>query len=577
MNLTQRDPRHPGASTGPSVDGAAMHEARPLRERLAVGCDAGVAGALMIAVVWAPLAGGAQSPTSVAALEELVFALMLIWTLKVALLRPRSMPASAGLVALAMPMAAFAAYVMLQIVPLSPAIIKAVSGSTHYLYVRTSALRSPSGAGNPAAWETLSIAPVLTGAALLKLLACFGAMLIVARYPLEPRADGRHEAGFTAALGLAVLSSALLAGIAGAIFLFAGHRDASPAVAMAMRARGTFHNPDHFADYLMLAFPFALAGALSPSSFIRREWREPFAVFAAMAAVVCLVGLMISLSRSAWLAGLLGSAAFLFAASRRRPQVEDGRGGGQVRLMRYGALAGCLLFVLALAVAGTPATKRIGARLDETAHNDTSMLQRVAVWRDSLAMVRDFPLFGVGLGGWPEIFTRYDLAPWDPDLFWGETHNDYLQLLEEAGVIGLVLAGWVLVSQARELIGARRKVSSRRLALVAAAIAAAVGAAVHEFSDFSLQVPANALLLMVILGLAHRQAADSGVQWWEGTPTGKGRLYAAVGATAIAALALFLMRCAWRHDRLPYPDNLNLAMDASLDAGTAQAPVASAI
>jgi O-antigen ligase len=369
-----------------------------------------------------------------------------------------------------------------------------------------------------------------------------------------------------------VLASALLAGMAGALFLFAGHRDSAPVPSPTLRAMGTFHNPDHFADYLMLAFPFALAGGLSPHSFIRREWREPFAVFAALTAVVCLVGLMVSLSRGAWLAGLIGSAVFMFAGARRQAADQGERSRG--RLMRYGALGGGLLFLLALAVAGTPATARIGTRLGETRH-DTSMLDRFAVWRDSMTMVRDFPALGVGLGCWPEIFSRYDRAPWDPDLFWGETHNDYLQLLAEAGSIGLVLAGWILLSQGRALARARRTVSSRRLALVAAAIAAAAGAAVHELSDFSLQVPANALLLMVILGLAHRQAAHSQVHWWKAAPVGGGRVYAMGGAAAAAVLALFLIRWAARHDRLPYPDNLDAQMDAAqeLDAPRAAARV----
>src|SRR5260370_36783330 len=117
--------------------------------------------------------------------------------------------------------------------------------------------------------------------------------------------------------------------------------------------------------------------------------------------------------------------------------------------MLRAAVAGGLILVLAVAVVGTPATVRIGTRLGETAQHDESVLDRFAVWRDSLAMVRDFPVWGVGLGGWPELFTRYDRAPWDPDYFWRETHNDYLQILEEAGAIGFVLAAWILLSQMR--------------------------------------------------------------------------------------------------------------------------------
>ncbi|HEY2104948.1 MAG TPA: O-antigen ligase family protein [Candidatus Binataceae bacterium] len=526
----------------------------------------------MLMVVWAPLAGGAERPAATALVEQMVFTLVVIWVLKSTLLQPPAAPASAQLMRLAIPMAAFAAYIALQLVPLSPAIMKVVSASTHHLYVRTR-MAPPWLNANPAPpLETLSIAPALTRSALLKVLAYFCLMLVVAHYPLEPRNSGREAQSFTGALGVAALISALMAGLAGAVFLFGGHRGLAEVPTLTtLRASGTFHNADHFADYLMLAFPLAVTGALSPESFVRRGWREPFTLFATLTSVVCLVGLMISLSRGAWLAGVLGSAALVFAGSRRQPRNIDGPEPRRGRIIPYAALAGCLLLLLALIVAGAPATGAIADRLSETAGYDTSMLDRFTVWRDSLAVVRDFPALGVGLGCWPEIFSRYDRAPWDPDYFWREAHNDYLQLLEEAGAIGALLAGWILFAQGRALLLARQAVSSRRLALVAAAIAGAVGVAAHELFDFSLQVPANALLLVVILGLAHRQAAHAGVQWWQPARTSSGRIYAAMGSAAVAIVALLLITCTWRHDRLAYPDNLDSGMDAAAALGPAAA------
>ena len=531
------------------------------RSRAARTCDLVVAAVVMLLVVCAPLARGAEGPAATAVLEQAVFALMIIWALKSALLRPRAAPGRSGLISLAVPIVAFAGYIAFQLVPLSPAVIQIVSPGTHALYawaLQWSAL--PGGNQHPS-WQTLSLAPILTRTALLKLLAYLCVLLVVAGYPLEAVADGGQEQSFTAAITFAVLVSALLAGLAGAVSLFAEHRAAGDVVALAARrAQGTFHNPDHFANYLVLAFPIAVVGVLSPRSVVGRRWSEPFAVFAAMAAVVCIVGVLISLSRGAWVGALVGSAALLFASLRRdqRAAPDDGQG----LMVRRAAIAGCLLFLLALMVAGAP-TGKISARLSATANHDESVLDRLAVWRDSLGIIRDFPLLGVGLGGWPEIFSRYDSEPWDPVYFWREAHNDYLQLLEEAGIIGFLLAGWILLSQARALSRARRLVAPRRLPLVAAAIAAAASFAAHELLDFNFQVPANALLLVVILGLAHRQAADGGVQWWQGAPTGSQRVWRAAGAGALAALAVGLIWCASRHDRLAYPYNLDAADDAA--------------
>src|SRR5260370_26337532 len=116
----------------------------------------------------------------------------------------------------------------------------------------------PAGAHEHPPWPTLALAPAQTRSALLKLLAYWCVLLIVAGYPRETAAGGRPERGFIGALVGAVLVSALLAGLAGANALFAGHGGAAGGLALAYRAQGTFHNPDHFADYLVLAFPMAV-------------------------------------------------------------------------------------------------------------------------------------------------------------------------------------------------------------------------------------------------------------------------------------------------------------------------------
>ena len=531
------------------------------RARAARGCDLVVCAVLAAMVIGAPLARGAESPAATAVLEQASFALMIIWAFKSALLCARAAPRPAGLPGLAVPIMVFAGYIALQLVPLSPAVMQTVSPATHALHARALNWSTVPGAGQHSAWQPLSLAPILTRTALLKLLGYLCVLLVVAGYPLEPAADGKQEQNFTAAIACAVLMSALLAGLAGAISLFAEHRAAGDVVALAARrAQGTFHNPDHFANYLVLAFPLAVVGVLSPRALVGRRWSEAFAVFAAMAAVVCIVGVLISLSRGAWLGAMAGSAMLVFASHRR--QAQDAAGEGQGPMVRRAAIACGLLFLLALIVAGAP-TGKIGARLSATANHDESVMDRLAVWRDSLGVIRDFPLLGVGIGAWPEIFSRYDSEPWDPVYFWREAHNDYLQLLEEAGIIGFLLAGWILLSQARALSRARRLVSPRRLPLVAAAIATAASFAAHELLDFNFQVPANALLLVAILGLAHRQAADGGVQWWRGAPAGSQRIWRAAGAAALAVAAMMLIWCASRHDALAYPYNLDALDDAA--------------
>src|SRR5262249_46659592 len=56
---------------------------------------------------------------------------------------------------------------------------------------------------------------------------------------------------------------------------------------------------------------------------------------------------------------------------------------------------------------------------------------RSALWRDTLPLVRIFPLLGCGLGGYRSVFnqTKASFFLFDVDY----AHNDYLQLLVELG------------------------------------------------------------------------------------------------------------------------------------------------
>lgn len=71
---------------------------------------------------------------------------------------------------------------------------------------------------------------------------------------------------------------------------------------------------------------------------------------------------------------------------------------------------------------------------------------RVQMWQNTLSMIVDHPLLGVGPGGWKRIYPAYDngamvrrdTAPIRP-------HNDYLWLTSEYGLVGLGLVAWFFI------------------------------------------------------------------------------------------------------------------------------------
>jgi tetratricopeptide (TPR) repeat protein len=162
-------------------------------------------------------------------------------------------------------------------------------------------------------------------------------------------------------------------------------------------------------------------------------------------------------------------------------------------------------------------------------------------------MVRDFPLFGVGLGSWPDLFPRYQSPPWSSN-FYREAHNDYLELLAETGVIGFALLACFFWQGGRRLFRSLGVLSPKSLPVVAAFLSALAIMAFHEFFDFNLQIPANAFLFTLLLALALRMTISPAVDQPPSLP--------APFAIAIGIIGFILLFIALHRERVPYPYNL---------------------
>ena len=83
------------------------------------------------------------------------------------------------------------------------------------------------------------------------------------------------------------------------------------------------------------------------------------------------------------------------------------------------------------------------------------------------------------------------------------SHNDYLQVLAEAGLAGFVPGILLLVLVlASGLRGATRRGSLDERMLSSAAVASLVAILLHSFVDFNMYVPANGMAVAWIAGIA---------------------------------------------------------------------------
>ena len=108
----------------------------------------------------------------------------------------------------------------------------------------------------------------------------------------------------------------------------------------------------------------------------------------------------------------------------------------------------------------------------------------------------DYPIIGCGVGTLVDVFPQYENA-YDGKLV-DHVHNDYMETLAEAGILGGLCGAaflWLLYREARKNFQAEQGHFSR--ALHAGAIAAVGGMLLHSLVDFNLHIPANAILFLL--------------------------------------------------------------------------------
>jgi O-antigen ligase len=120
-----------------------------------------------------------------------------------------------------------------------------------------------------------------------------------------------------------------------------------------------------------------------------------------------------------------------------------------------------------------------------------------------LPMVRHFPLFGVGWNAFSMAYPAYQTIMKD---YWiGQAHNDYLQVLLDGGLLGLVLVAALLALVFRAAL-ARAAHDPLGLGLLGALLAFAL----HEIVDFNGQIPANAATFVALGAIALASGRDPG-------------------------------------------------------------------
>ncbi|HPX82689.1 MAG TPA: O-antigen ligase family protein, partial [Syntrophales bacterium] len=265
---------------------------------------------------------------------------------------------------------------------------------------------------------------------------------------------------------------------------------------------GTYINRNHFAGLMEMgmimaaAYAGAYAAALARRSSHRRpDLRERILTFFSgdgiftrrfliifMGAVMG-VGLILSASRGGIMAGAVGLFVLGVLLFLRREQRRKGK----------------IILAIFLIVAFYSLPAGIDYVVGRFQVMDRDYESRLLASQKTLDIYKDYRRSGVGVGNFPYAFPKYQDERQKMTSY-EHGHNDWAQLLAEAGVAGMlvtVAAGlwFVYVYMSRW----RRRRSTFAVCLGAGGIASLTAILVHSVADFNLHLPANFLLLAATL------------------------------------------------------------------------------
>jgi hypothetical protein len=271
---------------------------------------------------------------------------------------------------------------------------------------------------------------------------------------------------------------------------------------------GPFVDRNHFATWVVLALPLSvgyliahasahptpLAGAARYRSLSRAL--DARAIWLTAAICLMLVALIASLSRS----GMLGVTAALLV-------------GLAVRRARPAGASAALSWILAgagLAAAGVILRVNAADLMGRFAAAGGAVSERVAIWRATMPVLRDFWLTGTGVGTYETAMLVYQRAP---SLFRiNAAHNHYLQLAAEGGLLVGVPTAIGLVMYARAALAGLVEDASAMYWIRAGALGGLCGVAVQSFWETGLTTPANAVLAAIVAAIAlHRPEMRVGI------------------------------------------------------------------
>ena len=320
---------------------------------------------------------------------------------------------------------------------------------------------------------------------------------------------------------------------------------------------GFYPNSNHLAGYMELTGFIALALACfgRVHSFVR--------LLCGLVFIMAGTSVVMSTSRAGWMAMMAGVvmlgvvSAVLFSIKKR------GRAGGRA----IGIVVASLVLVCGMGILGWQVLEKKFGQGNVL----VNLNGRDWMWTRAMETWQLNPVFGMGARAYEYYERRFRSlsSPWvhwnvDVEVDAVFAHNDWLQLLADFGLVGLVLAvvllllhigrgvGWIFGEVANRRAGESSGLFSDYRGAVLLGTVCGLGAfAIHCVADFQMHTGANSLVAAILLGMLANPGKGPGPATAPASQLPRILLGVPAAALSVWALLMFLpwAKGDWRFQR----------------------------
>ena len=262
---------------------------------------------------------------------------------------------------------------------------------------------------------------------------------------------------------------------------------------------GTFVNRNHFAGYLLMVIPVTIGFLFSREadrSGHFMSWRDRLSslegksILISFAAILMILALIFSSSRMG-IASLLASFSLIILLFKNPSEGS--------RFSKRSAV------ILGLAVLWG-AWIGLDAVIGRFFYLPEDYTTRKMIWANTFQIIKDFPLFGSGLGTFTQVFPMH--RSFHIRSLVTHAENDFLQLVSETGLVGLgllvILFALLFYQVARGLRLLSQRDPKRYIAI--GGLVSILALMFHSLVERNIQVPGNAFLWTLLMALVLRMS-----------------------------------------------------------------------